>query len=195
MKTVNLNELNLENIAQWPLLMQRLIVVSMSVVIVLLGYGFISKPNMQRYQVLKSEEQILKNTLNTRQQQAADLQAYRQQMNQINTQFALMLKMLPAKNEMPDLLDYISRKGLSLGLKFELFAPQTEIIHDFYIELPIKIALVGTYMQLASFVSEIAQMDRLVTLHEFNIEKANKNNADAALVMNITAKIYRYRLK
>ena len=115
----------------------------------------------------------------------------------MNEYFELLLRQLPAKNEMPGLLEEISKTGVASGLKFELFAPQAEVKHDFYIELPIKITVVGTYMQLALFLSRVAQMHRIVTLHEFSISgatsKDNKTVSEDELVMNITAKIYRYR--
>lgn len=98
---------------------------------------------------------------------------------------------------MPGLLEEISKTGVASGLTFELFAPQPEVSHDFYVELPIKISVVGTYFQLAMFVSRVAQMNRIVTLHDFSIEgvssKDQKIVSGDELVMNITAKIYRYR--
>lgn len=98
---------------------------------------------------------------------------------------------------MPGLLEEISKTGVASGLRFDLFAPQPEVVHDFYVELPIKIAVVGTYFQLAMFISRVAQMNRIVTLHDFTIEGVSSKDQKAVsgdeLVMNITAKIYRYR--
>jgi type IV pilus assembly protein PilO len=115
----------------------------------------------------------------------------------MNERFGAMLKLLPAKNEMPGLLEEISKTGVTVGLKFDLFAPQPEIKHDFYIEVPIKITVVGSYMQLATFLSRVAEMSRIVTLHEFTISglssKDTKTPSEDILVMSITAKIYRYR--
>lgn len=98
---------------------------------------------------------------------------------------------------MPGLLEDISKTGVASGLKFELFAPQPEVVHEFYVERPIKISVVGTYFQLAMFISRVAEMSRIVTLHDFSIaglsSKDNKVVSEDELVMNITAKIYRYR--
>jgi type IV pilus assembly protein PilO len=148
---------------------------------------------------LQKQEVSLKTDFENKQHQAANLQAYRNQLELMNARFGAMLKQLPAKNEMPGLLEEISKTGVASGLKFELFAPQPEIKHDFYVELPIKISVIGTYMQLAMFLSRVAEMSRIVTLHEFTISgvssKDNKPVSEDELVMSITAKIYRYRSK
>ena len=123
--------------------------------------------------------------------------AYRAQLQTLQERFAAALKQLPAQNEMPGLLEEVSTTGVTSGLKFELFAPQPEVMHDFYVELPIKVSVVGTYFQLATFISRVAQMNRIVTLHDFSIvgvsSRDNKVASEDELVMNITAKIYRYR--
>lgn len=115
----------------------------------------------------------------------------------MNERFGAMLRQLPAQNEMPGLLEEISKTGIASGLRFELFAPQAEVAHDFYIELPINIRIVGTYMQIALFLSRVAEMSRIVTLHEFSVSGASskdkKTVSEDELVMDITAKIYRYR--
>ena len=146
---------------------------------------------------MQTKEVSLRSDFESKQHQAANLQAYRNQLQLMNERFGTMLKQLPAKNEMPGLLEEISKTGITSGLKFELFAPQPEVQHDFYIELPIKIIVEGNYMQLALFLSRVAEMNRIVTLHEFSIEglssKDSKTISEDVLVMNITAKIYRYR--
>jgi type IV pilus assembly protein PilO len=204
MNTVNLNELTLENVGQWPLIVKLGVIAGISVLVIGLGYWLIVKPNFEQFDNLKSQEMTLREEFEKKQNQAANLQAYRNQLELMNERFGTMLKQLPAKNEMPGLLEEISKTGIVSGLKFELFAPQPEVVHDFYIELPIKITVVGTYMQLAKFLSRVAEMNRIVTLHEFSIEGkvvTKDNQADSKtvsqdeLVMNITAKIYRYRVK
>lgn len=197
MNTVNLSELTLENIGQWPIPVKIGVIAGISVLIIGLGYWLIIKSNFEQFDTLKAQEATLKTDFETKQHQASNLQAYRNQLELMNERFGTMLKQLPAKNEMPGLLEEISKTGIASGLKFELFAPQAEVVHDFYIELPIKITVVGTYMQLAIFLSRVAEMNRIVTLHEFSIEgvssKDNKTISEDELVMNITAKIYRYR--
>lgn len=198
MNTINLNELTLENVGQWPLPVKIGAILGVGILIIAVGYWFIIKANFEQYDSLQSQEKTLRTEFESKQHEASNLQAYRNQLQLMNERFGAMLRQLPAKNEMPGLLEEISQTGLASGLKFELFAPQPELQHDFYIELPIKITVEGNYMQLALFMSRVAQMNRIVTLHEFNIQglssKDNKISEDI-LVMDITAKIYRYRSK
>lgn len=197
MNTINISELTLENVGQWPLPVKMGVVCGLGVLIIALGYYLIIKANLEQFDTLKLQEATLKSDFESKQHQASNLIPYRNQLKLMNERFGTMLKQLPAKNEMPGLLEEISKTGTAAGLKFELFAPQPEVEHDFYIELPIKISVVGTYMQLAVFLSRVAEMNRIVTLHEFSIEgvssKDNKVVSEDELVMNITAKIYRYR--
>jgi type IV pilus assembly protein PilO len=194
---INLNELTLENVGQWPLPVKISVYVGMGILIIVLGYWLIIKDNFEKYDRLKSQEVKLKADFESKQRQVYNMVEYRQQLQTLNDRFASMLKQLPAKNEMPGLLEEISKTGVTSGLKFELFAPQPEITHDFYVELPIKISVTGSYFQLAMFLSRVGEMSRIVTLHDFNIQgvssKDKKEVSADELVMNITAKIYRYR--
>lgn len=197
MNSINLSELTVDNIGQWPLPVKIGAVLGLSFLIIGLGYFVLIKANFEQLDTLQTQEVSLRTDFETKQHEAANLQAYRNQLELMNERFGTMLKQLPAKNEMPGLLEEISKTGITSGLKFELFAPQPEVKHDFYIELPIKITVVGTYMQLGMFLSRVAEMSRIVTLHEFSIagvsSKDNKKVSEDELVMNITAKIYRYR--
>lgn len=197
MNSFNLNELTLDNVGRWPIPVKLGVVGGVCVLIIALGYWLIAKSNFEQYDTLQSKEATLKTDFETKAHQASSLQAYRNQLQLMNERFGAMLRLLPAKNEMPGLLEEISKTGLASGLKFELFAPQPEVVHDFYIELPINITVVGTYMQLALFISRVAQMSRIVTLHDFSIagvsSKDNKTVSEDELAMSITAKIYRYR--
>lgn len=195
---INLSELTLENIGQWPSTVKYLMASLLAALIIGIGYWIVVKPNFEQYDLLTAEEQTLKADFEVKQQQAVNLQAYKNQLQIMNERFGNMLKQLPAQNEMPGLLDDISKTGIASGLTFELFAPLPEVAHDFYIELPINIIVVGSYQQLAVFISRIAQMNRIVTLHDFDIvvakQKDNqKSNSGDLLEMKITAKIYRYR--
>lgn len=197
MNKMSLNELTLENVGQWPMPVKVSVLLGVSLLIVALGYWLIIQDSFAKYDHLKAQETTLKADFESKQRQVFDLAEYRQQLQILTDRFASMLKQLPAKNEMPGLLAEISKTGVASGLKFELFAPQPEITHDFYVELPIKIAVVGNYFQLAEFLSRVAEMNRIVTWHEFNVEgvtsKDHKEVSVDELVMNITAKIYRYR--
>ncbi len=198
MNKLNLNELTIDNIGQWPNPIKIVALAGLSLLIIALGYWLIIKANFDQLETLEAKEVTLKKDFEAKQHQAANLQTYRNQLTLMNERFGAMLKQLPAKNEMPGLLEEISKTGVASGLKFELFAPQKEVEHDFYIELPIKIQVVGTYFQLATFLSRVAEMNRIVTLHEFSIEGVSskdkeKTISEDELVMKITAKIYRYR--
>lgn len=197
MNGINLNELTLENVGQWPFIVKICVYIGVSLLIIALGYWLIIEDNFTQYNKLQGQEATLKTDFENKQRQLFNLSAYRVQLQVMKEKFALMLKQLPEKNQMPGLLEEISKTGVASGLRFDLFAPQPEVVHDFYVELPIKIAVVGTYFQLAMFISRVAQMNRIVTLHDFTIEGVSSKDQKAALgdelVMNITAKIYRYR--
>lgn len=199
MNSINLNELTLENIGQWPMVVKAVVVTVLVLVIFGLGYWFLIKTDFEQYDVLVAQETTLKSEFKTKQHQASNLNAYRNQLQIMTERFGAMLKKLPAKNEMPGLLEEISKTGVASGLKFESFAPQKEVKHDFYIELPIKITVDASYFQLALFLSRVAQMHRIVTLHDFSVEpfisKEDRKQSSDELVMNITAKIYRYRAR
>ncbi|KTD42023.1 type 4a pilus biogenesis protein PilO [Legionella parisiensis] len=197
MNNINLNELTLENVGQWPVVVKVCVLMGVSILIIALGYWLIIQDNFAQYNNLKEQEATLKADFEHKQRQLFNLPAYRLQLQIMMERFALMLKQLPEKNQMPGLLEDISKTGVTSGLRFELFAPQPEVVHDFYVERPIKISVVGTYFQLAMFISRVAEMSRIVTLHDFSIagvsSKDNKVVSEDELVMNITAKIYRYR--
>ncbi|AHE66710.1 type 4a pilus biogenesis protein PilO [Legionella oakridgensis] len=197
MNNFSLNELTLENVGQWPKSVKIGVIAFLSILVVGMGYWLIIKSNFEQYEQLKEKEVSLKQEFELKQHQASNLQAYRNQMQIMQERFGNMLKQLPTQNEMPGLLEDISKTGIASGLTFELFAPQPEVQHDFYIELPIKITVVGNYHQLAVFLSRVAAMSRIVTLHDFMIEGAatdkQKSGTGDQLIMKMTAKIYRYR--
>ena len=197
MNSINLKGLTLENIGRWPLFVKTGVFLGISFLIIALGYWLIIRINFVEYKRLSAQEATLKAEFENKQRQLYNLSALREQLHVMRERFTYLLKQLPAENEMPDLLEDISKTGVASGLKFELFAPQSKVVRDFYIELPIKISVVGTYFQLATFISRVAQMTRIVTLHDFSIEgmlsKDHKKVSEDELVMNITAKIYQYR--
>ena len=196
---LNLGELTLENLGQWPNLVKIGVVITLSLLLIGMGYWLIVEANFEQYNTLKAQEVTLRSEFELKQHQASNLQSYRNQMIKMQERFGNMLKQLPTQNEMPGLLEDISKTGIASGLTFELFAPLPEVQHDFYIELPIKTIVVGNYHQFAVFLSRVAQMSRIVTLHDFVIERVTaengnpKNSSGEQLRMEMTAKIYRYR--
>jgi len=153
MSSFNIRELTLENLGQWPKIVKIGVVTFLCALLIGMGYWFIIKDNFAQYDLLVEQEATLKTEFEMKQHQASNLQAYRNQMKIMTERFGTMLRQLPSENEMPGLLEDISKTGIASGLTFELFAPMPEVKHDFYIELPIQIAVVGNYHNLAVFVA------------------------------------------
>jgi type IV pilus assembly protein PilO len=144
-------------------------------------------------QKAEADELDLRSQFENKQQRAANLDAYRGQLAEMERSFGAMLRQLPGKTEVPSLLVDISQTGLAAGLQEKLFQPGSEKSNGFYAELPIKIKLMGTYHQFGAFVSGIAALPRIVTLHDIQITPVNeKNNGYDFLIMDVTAKTYRY---
>jgi len=183
-----LNELDLSNIANWPL-PARIFVIAL-VFVGVLGAGYWLDIKDQRAQLEKSErkEMELRTTFENRARKAANLEAYEQQLAEMRESFGAMLRQLPNRTEVAELLVDISQTGLAAGLEFELFKPRAEVPKEFYAELPISIRVKGDYHEFGEFVSGIAALPRIVTVHDVNIEE----NEDGKLTMDILAKTYRY---
>ncbi len=147
---------------------------------------------MPRLERVQQEEQELRLSFEQKQKKAANFDAYRQQRDEIERSFGTMLRQLPGKTEIPNLLVDISQTGLAAGLREELFQPREQIQKDFYAEKPIKIRLKGSYHEFGKFVSDIAALPRIVTLHDIEITPQNAQDSSDELVLNVTAKTYRY---
>ena len=139
----------------------------------------------------EQEERDLRAQFEDRQRKAANFDAYRAQLAEIERDFGAMLRQLPGKTEVPSLLVDISQTGLGAGLEEQLFQPTGEIQKDFYAELPIKLRYTGSYHELGNFVSGIAALPRIVTLHDITIRPRNETAPDE-LALDVTAKTYRY---
>jgi type IV pilus assembly protein PilO len=140
----------------------------------------------------RAEEQSLLSTLEQKSRKAANLEAYKDQLKEMERSFGAMLRQLPNKTEVPNLLVDISQTGLAAGLDEKLFQPTGESKRDFYAELPIKIRLTGSYHAIGSFVSGIAALPRIVTLHDMQVTPLAAKGANDQLQLDITAKTYRY---
>jgi len=139
----------------------------------------------------EDQEKSLRQEFHTKHAKAVNLELYKQQLKDIERSFGALLRQLPGKTEVPNLLVDISQTGLSAGLEEKLFQPQAEVKKDFYAELPIKIRLSGSYHQFGQFVSGIAALPRIVTLHDIEIKSETKDAYDQ-LSLELTAKTYRY---
>ena len=142
----------------------------------------------------RSKEGQLMESLTTKARRAANLDAYRVQLAEMEKSFGAMLRQLPNKTEVPNLLVDISQTGLAAGLEEKLFQPQGEIKKDFYAELPISIRLTGGYHEMGKFASGIAALPRIVTLHDIEITPPSGRDVTepGELTLNVTAKTYRY---
>ena len=177
---------------RWPLPVRASAVGLCFVVLTLaLIYFFVwdeQRPELQRREDV---EQQLRGEFKTKHAKAVNLDLYKQQLKDIERSFGALLRQLPGKTEVPNLLVDISQTGLSAGLEEKLFQPQGEVKKDFYAELPIRIRLTGSYHQFGQFVSGIAALPRIVTLHDIEIRSENKDAYDQ-LSLELTAKTYRY---
>ena len=198
----NLSELTLENIATWP---QSIKLAACSIVLLFIlgfSYWFDTSSQLESLKNIKAEETRLKASFERKQQLAANLNAYKMQLITIQKQFGAMLRQLPSKTEIPDLLEDISKSGVASGLEFQLFDPQQEQLHEFYADLPIQIVVLGDYHEFGQFISRTAGLPRIVTIQDFSIESAEEFRKQSAvkinvatqhhLVMKLTAKTYRY---
>lgn len=196
---MNLNELDFNNIGNWPNPAKAAAVGVLCIAVLGAGYWFDTRSQWEALSQIQDKEQELKQTFETRQMKAANLDAYTQQMEEMKQSFGAMLRQLPSQTEVEGLLVDISQTGLASGLEFELFKPEAEVPRDFYAELPIKIKVTGSYHQFGKFISGIAALPRIVTLHDISITQAQQKESakkgaepSAPLVMEITAKTYRY---
>lgn len=188
-----LQNLDFNDIGRWPLLFRTLFVVLFFAVAASAGFYFlIYESEMPRLERVQQEEQELRLSFEQKQKKAANFDAYRQQLQEIERSFGTMLRQLPGKTEIPNLLVDISQTGLAAGLREELFQPREEIQKDFYAVKPIKIRLKGSYHEFGKFVSDIAALPRIVTLHDIEITPQNAQDSSDELVLNVTAKTYRY---
>jgi type IV pilus assembly protein PilO len=183
-----LNELDIRNIASWPLPARALVIVIIFAGVLGLGYWLDTKDQGMRLEKAEQKEQELRHAFEVKAKKAANLQAYEQQLEEMRESFGAMLRQLPNKTEVAELLVDISQTGLASGLEFELFKPQSEIPKEFYAELPISIRVKGDYHEFGNFISGVAALPRIVTVHDVAIEQSKEQG----LTMNILAKTYRY---
>jgi len=150
------------------------------------------KPNKPDLDSARAEEIKLTETLTAKARKAANLDAYKAQLLEIEQSFGAMLRKLPNKTEVPNLLTDISQQGAGAGLDQKLFQPNAQVNKDFYAELPIKMRLTGSFHSIGAFVSGIAALPRIVTLHNVEITPAGKDQGVDQLQLDVTAKTYRY---
>ena len=185
-----LQNLDFKDVGNWPIFIKAGAIIIICVVVLAAGIWFDTRTQMDELDQARKKEVTLKEDFKQKQHKAANLVVYKQQMEEMKRSFGPMLRRLPSKTEIAELLVDISQTGLSNGLEFELFKPEAEVPADFYAVLPIKIKVTGDYHEFGKFVSDVALLPRIVTLHDINIVPGKgKNNT---LTMEVTAKTYRY---
>lgn len=182
----DLKNLDPNNPGEWPLPIQLVAMAIIFVGILFAGYKFDVSGQRETIAGLERKEVDLKETFEKKQKKAANLDALKDQMKEMQQSFGDMLKLLPNKTEIPALIVDVSQTGLAAGLEFDLFKPGGEAPAEFYAEKPIQIVVRGNYHQLGEFISGIAGLPRIVTTHNINI-----NKGDGSLIMTATAKTYR----
>jgi type IV pilus assembly protein PilO len=187
-----LQSLDANDIGRWPFVFRAGVIGIVFVLVVGLGiYWMIIEDKYPALQRVEQEEVTLRQVFENKQRKAANFDAYKAQLAQIEQSFGTMLRQLPGETEIPSLIVDISQTGLAAGLQEKLFQPQPEVPRDFYAEKPITISLSGGYHEIANFVSGFAALPRIVTLHDINITPDDPNNYDQ-LTMQVVAKTYRY---
>ncbi len=195
MKLDDFNNIDFNNVGSLPAAVKAVLLTFIFIIILALGYYFLWTDAFTSLDTEKAKEEELRKTFLDKQAQAVNLAGYKQQMVDIEKTFGALLKQLPDKSQMDGLLTDINQAGLGRGLEFELFKPGQETQAEFYAEMPISIRVLGTYHDLGAFATDISKLSRIVTLNDISLttgKEVKSNSSDAVLVMEATARTYRY---
>jgi type IV pilus assembly protein PilO len=191
----NLNEitakfrgLTLDNVGSWPMLPRMTLWAAVVVICAAIGYFTVWSQQMSDLDSLRQQEVTLKEQYRSKLQQSINLEELRRQKEQVNQYVLTLEKQLPSKAEMDALLSDINQAGIGRGLQFELFRPGQVNLREYYAELPISVKVSGRYHDLGAFASDIANLPRIVTLNNLNIQTTK----DLTLTLDATAKTFRY---
>lgn len=187
----DINDVDLDNIGTMPLVIKTVIWSIAVIVVLTLGYFYHIKNLQGDLESASAQETQLKQEFEQKAFQAANLDAYKKQMVEMEESFGALVSQLPSDTEVPGLLEDITNKGLLNGLEIESIDLQPEVAREFYVELPIRIIGEGSYHDLGAFISGMAGLPRIVTLHNFEITQEAAGSS--ALKLRITAKTYRYK--
>lgn len=192
---MNLSEVNwdFEASGTWPKPIKIIVVLVLSAAVAIIGVYYFTLDQLDELKKLEQKEEELKKSFSLKQKKAVNLPAYKNQLSQIEESLQDMIKQMPTKEEVASLLIDISQTGLASGLEFRLFKPSPPVQMDFYSELPIKIQVIGKYEELGLFISGLASLPRIVTIHDVNIApntKDKKKTSNKAMIMNAVVKTY-----
>ena len=171
----------------WPAPVKNFVIIMAYLIVLAVGIYFDTLDQLNVINSAKNRETTLKNEFETKQKKASNLQEYQNQLSQIEDSLAEMIRQMPTEEELAGLLVDISQTGLASGLQFKLFKPDSPILKDFYSELPINIQVIGKYQELGLFVSGLASLSRIVTLHNITI---TPDGTIGNLLMTATIKTY-----
>jgi type IV pilus assembly protein PilO len=186
----DVNNIDWENMGSWPVAGKAIFCSIIAVTILIGGYFMMLEPMGQKLSREVKQEVKLKKEFENKAFQVANLDKYKAQMIEMEQSFESILKQLPRDTEVPGLIDDISLAALNNGLDLKIISPKAQIKTEFYNELPIEIEVEGDYHELGAYVSSVASLSRIVTLHDFSISIKDKDNG--ILSLKILAKTYRY---
>lgn len=189
LKNFDISSLDLNNIGTAPIPIRAAIIALLCIAILIAGYWFDTRHQRTQLEQITSKEQELRQIFERKQRKAANLEAYKAQLEEMRRSFGSMLRQLPSKTEIPNLIIDISQTGLASGLEIELFKPLPEIRKGFYAEKPIELRVRGGYEELANFASGVAALPRIVTIHDIAL---SPDKSGHGMTMTATAKTYRY---
>ena len=192
MKLDDFNNIDFKNAGSLPMPVKLVLLSFLFLILIGLGYWFLWNPAIDEFNQAKAKEEELRQVFLTKKAQAIKVEAYKQQMIDIEKTFGALLKQLPDKSQMDGLLTDINQAGLGRGLEFDLFKPGQESVADFYAEMPIQIKIKGSYHDIGAFATDISKLSRIVTLNDMSIAPMNKDSKDSMLTMDAVAKTYRY---
>ena len=187
----NLDINDIKNIGTAPGIVKVFLIVLLCVIVAAAAYFLVITPKLEELTKVEKEEINLRTVFDEKAAKAANLDAYKQQLDEMRQSFGALLRQLPNKTEIETLLTDISQTGISSGLEIELFKPEGLVPKDFYAEYPIKLKVTGRYHQFAQFVSGVAALPRIVTLQNIEIEPTDKDSG-VKLSMELTAVTYQY---
>jgi type IV pilus assembly protein PilO len=190
LKNFDVNNIDFEKIGVWPIPAKVFVLVVLVIIIFSLTYYVKISDLNQELEIVKAKEQTLRKSYETKSFEAANLDAYKAQMDEMNNTFKSLLNRLPSETQIPGLLDDIGARGRESGLTINATTMESEKAADFYIEVPFKINVDGGYHDMGGFISGIAAMPRIVTLHDYAITKKKDTSL---LNMQISAKTYKYK--
>lgn len=189
MQLEDFNNIDLNNVGNLPAAVKSVLLLILAAIILAVGYFMVINPNMKLLKEAGAKEAELKDAFIAKKSQAIKIEAYKQQMVEIERTFGALLKQLPDKSQMDGLLTDINQAGVGRGLEFDSFIPKPEEVKEFYAEKPIFIKVIGSYHDLGAFATDVAKLPRIVTLNDIKVEQ---NGKDGKLVLETTAKTYRY---